>query len=346
MNTYQIKEEIINITPYGSFREYNEKKAIRYFKNGTWYINQKIENEDTFEKSYEQCESFVHPSVRDWENVDRIISNIQGINATIKKVTRQIIFNNSKLCIEEKIMNYINYEGEKFAFIGNISDIKNAAELLKIQKINTMERVWDIDRTSVILDPEASANLFHQLTKLIRGNDPKLKLGERIFSEDITVYDNPQNPYLIGSQAFDDEGVKTSKKQLIADGVLNSYLGTLSSKYGEPGNARGIIPEPDYFNLEVKQGDWHFKELIEDTKSGILVIGAYRSEILKNSIRIFPKKVLLINGGGIIVREIAITFQDLLTIDAISRDIKSAYVDESHGAITPFIRLKAKPIIY
>ncbi|ARM76071.1 metallopeptidase TldD-related protein [Acidianus manzaensis] len=350
MQTYEVKENIINSTSNGVFNEYYEIKTVRYFKNGNWYINKKIDKEDKIEKNYDVCESFIHPSINEWNNAIDILSQIQDANIKVKKVSRKISFEDSISCVEEKIMNYIEYENEKFAFIGNLSDIKSAVgllnELSSVQKISGIERVWPIDRTYVILDPEATANLFHQLMNFIKGDNPKLKLGERIFSEDISIFDNPRNPYLIGSQVFDDEGVKTRKKQVISDGTVTEYLGTLTSKYGNPGNARGILPHPDYFNLEVKPGDWNFKELLDDTKFGLLVLGSTRSEIIKNSIRRFPKNALLLNSGRIFVREIAITLQDLITIDAISKDMKSAYIDELHGAITPFIRLKAKPIIY
>lgn len=349
MHTYEEKEHIIHVSSYGLYEEKREIKLERYLKNGSWYINEKIDNEDNISKQYEICETFIHPSVKEWEKAKQILSQLKEANITAKKITRKIRFNDRE-CIEEKVLNYIEYNGEKFAFVGNISDIRSVIDFLKMQKVYGAQKLWGIERTAIILDPEVTSNLFHEVMFFLKGDEPKIKLGERIFSEDISIYDNPKNSYLIGFHEFDDEGVKTKKKQVIADGIVNEYLGTLTSKQGEPGNARGVIPKPDYFNIEVKQGDWNFQEIIQDTKIGILVLGAARSEIVKNSIRVFPKRALLISEGEIatslVVREIAITLHDLLTVDAISKDVKGSYVDDFHGAISPFIRLYAKPLIY
>lgn len=349
MHIYEQKEDIIVASPYGIYEETKEVKLQRYFKNGYWHINERVDNEDEIKKDYEECSSFIHPSIKEWERAKEILSSLREANIIVKKVVRKIKFNENE-CMEEKVQNFVEYNGEKFAFIGNISDIRNVIDFLKMQKAYSEQKLWGIERTAIILDPEGSANLFHQLFSFLRGDEPKIKLGERIFSEDLTIYDNPKNSYLIGFHEFDDEGVKTKRKQIIADGIVNEYLGTLATKYGEAGNARGIIPRPDYFNLEVKPKDWGFQEIIQETKQGILILGATRSEIVRNSIRIFPKRSLLISNGeavkGIIVREVAITFHDLLTIDAVSKEIRGSYVDELHGAITPFIRIYAKPIIY
>lgn len=349
MHTYEQRDDIIYVSPYGLYEESREVKLQRYLKNGSWYINEKVENEDRVTKDYELCETYIHPSIKEWENAKDILSRFKEANIIVKKVTRKMIFSDRE-CVEEKVLNYIEYNGERFAFVGNISDIKSVMDFLKMQKTFVEQKFWGIDRTAIILDSEAVANLFHQLMSFLKGDEPKIKLGERIFSEDISVYDNPKNSYLIGFHEFDDEGVKTKKKQLIADGIINDYLGTLTSKYGEAGNARGIIPRPDYFNIEVKPKDWGFREMIQDTKSGLLILGATRSEVVKNSIRIFPKRSLLIGNGevsrGVMIREIAITLHDLLTIDAVSKEVRGSYVDDFHGAVTPFIRLYAKPILY
>ncbi|BDC19433.1 metallopeptidase TldD-related protein [Acidianus sp. HS-5] len=340
MQTYELMEEIAHLIPAsGIYRESRKIKVNRYLSKSGWVLN-KFEGKEEDIKPHEECESYVSPAVKEWEKLDEILCKLNDITVTVKKVYRKI--NN---CTEEKILNYVEYNGLKFAYAGKPSDLKAVEDFLKMQSVSMNERILGLERTNIILDPEATAHVFHQFMSFLKGDNSRIKLGERI-SREITVYDDPLSESLIGFSTFDDEGVKTRKKEIIGDGTILEYLGTLTTKNGNPGNARGILPIPDYFNLIIKPKDWGFQELIQDTKNGLLVLGVKKSEIVKNSIRIFPRNSMLIGYGGAVVREIAIPLQELVTIDAISKEVKSVYIDDEHGGISPFIRLKARPIVY
>lgn len=340
MQTYELKEEIVHFIPSsGIYRETREIKVNRYLTRSGWVLN-KFEGREEEIKPHEECVSYISPAVKEWDRLDEILSRLSDVSVTVKRVRRRI-----NECVEEKILNYVEYNGLKFAYSGSPSDLKAVADFLKMQSISMEKRVWGLERMNVILDPEATAHLFHQFMNLLRGDNPRIKLGEAISSE-VTIYDDPLNENLVGFTVFDDEGVKTRRREIIGDGIVLEYLGTLTTKNGSPGNARGVLPIPDYFNIVVKPRDWGFQELIQDTKNGLLVLGVVRSEIVKNSIRLFPRNSVLIGSGGVFVREIAIPLQELTTIDAISKEVKSVYIDDFHGGIAPFVRLKARPIIY
>ncbi|AAY79654.1 metallopeptidase TldD-related protein [Sulfolobus acidocaldarius] len=322
---YEVEEEIINFTPQGNFTENRVVKVPRRGVTGG-------------------CSSFTHPSVKDFERIREI--NDDEATIVIKKVRRQIR-DDEHVCVEEKVLNYVSIGDMKFGYVGSPLEVKISLDFLKSIRFNVLEeRVWNLGRVYGILDPEASAHVFHNLVEFLKGDQPRIRLGEKILSDEISVYDNPLNNYLLGFSVFDDEGYPTKRKEIIADGTVSSYLGTSFTKKVEPGNARGFIPKPDYFNLEVSNGSWNVKEMIEDTKGDwILISGVKRSEIVKNSIRLFPRTVIF-KGKGVVVREIAIPLQELLTIDAVSKDGRSVMVDENHGAYTPYVRLKVRPIIY
>ncbi len=340
MQTYELMEETVHLIPgSGTYKETKEIKVNRYLSKSGWILN-KFEGKEEEIKPYEECKSYISPGIKEWEKLDEILQKLNDVSVRVKKVHKKV-----NDCIEEKILNYVEYGDLKFAYAGKPSDLKAVEDFLKMQHVSMNERIFGLERMNVILDPEATAHVFHQLMSFLKGDNPRIKLGERISSE-ITVYDDPLNENLIGFSTFDDEGVKTKKKEIIGDGIILEYLGTLTTKDGNPGNARGILPIPDYFNLVIKPKDWGFQELIQDTKNGLLVLGVKRSEIVKNSIRLFPRNSMLIGYGGAIVREIAIPLQELTTIDAISKEVKSVYIDDDHGGIAPFIRLKARPIIY
>src|SRR5699024_8731554 len=50
------------------------------------------------------------------------------------------------------------------------------------------------------------------------------KLNEKVFSDKLTIIEDPKNEDYPGATIFDDEGTETEKKEIIKDGVLKTYL--------------------------------------------------------------------------------------------------------------------------
>ncbi|WP_019504387.1 TldD/PmbA family protein [Pleurocapsa sp. PCC 7319] len=114
------------------------------------------------------------------------------------------------------------------------------------------------------------------------------KLGEKIFDPKITVFEDPS----LGVSAcqFDDEGVPTSKKNLIDQGVVKQFYwdrrwaarqGVQSSGNGFRG---GISrPSPSLANVCITPGTTKVDDLIAGIEEGIIVdqvLGAGQSNIL------------------------------------------------------------------
>ena len=83
----------------------------------------------------------------------------------------------------------------------------------------------------VLFTADMAPRLFGQLISAIRGgalyrNASFLldKLGEKIFPEFIHVHEQPHLLKALGSAAFDSEGVATYARDLVKDGVLQSYV--------------------------------------------------------------------------------------------------------------------------
>ncbi|MBI5919196.1 MAG: metalloprotease PmbA [Nitrosomonadales bacterium] len=95
------------------------------------------------------------------------------------------------------------------------------------------------------------------------------QLGQAIFSPQVSVSDDPGLLRGLGSSAFDDEGVKTQRRTLVADGVLQGYfLSTYSArKLGlrTTGNSGGT------HNLILKPGELDFAGLLKQMGRGLLV---------------------------------------------------------------------------
>jgi PmbA protein len=94
-------------------------------------------------------------------------------------------------------------------------------------------------------------------------------LGQQIFSPLVRVHDVPDLPRALGSSPFDDEGVRTQRRDIVRDGVLNGYfLGSYSArKLGmrSTGNAGGS------HNLIVDSTGEDFATLLRQLGRGLLV---------------------------------------------------------------------------
>jgi len=94
-------------------------------------------------------------------------------------------------------------------------------------------------------------------------------LGQPVFSANVSISERPHLPKGLASSAFDNEGVATTDRELVTDGVLQGYV--LSSysarKLGmtTTGNAGGS------HNLIVKSGDQDFAGLVKTLHRGLVV---------------------------------------------------------------------------
>jgi predicted Zn-dependent protease len=358
-DTYEFREIAINasnskgISLYESFREIKTK---RYLVGNKWIIGDfeiKQDYGSSENKNFEQCSSFRHENVNYWNKIRNILREyLEKFNniSIISKYIERSIKTNENICTEEKVILTLEVCKRKYSYIGNPMEIQDIINYI-IERCEDLQGVsitslWNLQgRSEAILDPEIVSSIFHYFIKdFLNGENPKVKLNERILG-DITVIDNPLNQRCSGYHSFDDEGVKTKRSELIGDGYVQNYLGTRTSKYGEPGNGRGVLPEPDYFCMEIKGGDWKISEMFEETKDGIYASGVIRAEKVGNSVRIIPR-VIMKGGKYIKVREIAIPYSELVNINAISKDVISVSVFDNYGAIAPFIRMPIRILLY
>ncbi len=103
----------------------------------------------------------------------------------------------------------------------------------------------------VIFPAELARGLFGHLIAAINGTSQYRKAsflldsrGKRVFSELVDIVEDPLIPGAMASAPFDGEGVATSRRQLVEDGILNGYvLSSYSARrlgLTTTGNAGGI----------------------------------------------------------------------------------------------------------
>ncbi|BBB14620.1 peptidase U62 modulator of DNA gyrase [Candidatus Rickettsiella viridis] len=128
----------------------------------------------------------------------------------------------------------------------------------------------------VIFHAEIASSLIGNFLSAISGGNLYRKasflvnhLGQPIFSDKITIHEQPHLLKGLGSAPFDDEGVTTRNRTLVSNGVLQGYL--LSSysarklgmqTTGNAGGAHNIVLETSQLSLE---------DLIKQMDRGLLV---------------------------------------------------------------------------
>jgi len=163
---------------------------------------------------------------------------------------------------------------------------KNAAKLIDVHPVKET-------KTQVVLNPDFVSLLTHEILGHPSEGDRVLgkemawaggawwagKLGQKIGSENLNVFDDPTIKGSLGCYLYDDEGVKTSRTNLIENGVLKSHLQSRETaeifKSKTTGNMRAtsykFMPLIRMACTCIAAGDWDPDEMIRDVKDGYLI---------------------------------------------------------------------------
>ena len=165
----------------------------------------------------------------------------------------------------------------------NFKDI-NAKELSKKVVKKTLDMIGAAPVESgvypVILEKEAMQSILMGFFSMFSGeailrhlSALEGKVGEKIMSDKINIIDDPLKEDALVQEPFDAEGVATSTKEVVAGGMLKTYLHNLKTAKAlgvEPtGNAStsGVRP----MNFYLKPGDLELKQMMKKIKRGLLI---------------------------------------------------------------------------
>ncbi len=140
-------------------------------------------------------------------------------------------------------------------------------------------------RFPVIYDPRVSNGLLGHLAGAISGpavargtSFLKDKMGEEIFSAGITIVDDPHRPRGLRSKPFDGEGIANTRRKVIEDGRLTTWILSLSSarqlgleSTGHAARGTSGPPGPSVSNLFMEPGTLSAAELMADIAKGFYV---------------------------------------------------------------------------
>jgi len=140
----------------------------------------------------------------------------------------------------------------------------------------------------------------------------KNKVGEQVFDNGLSLWDDATTAYGIGSSPCDDEGMPSQRTALIKNGVVSNFLYDLQTAAlagtQSTGNGRrsgGSFPKPAISSLVIDEGGVSFEAMVEDIKEGLIVerlIGADQGNLLGGD---FGGNVLLgykVENGRIVGR--------------------------------------------
>jgi PmbA protein len=137
----------------------------------------------------------------------------------------------------------------------------------------------------VVYDARVAGSVIGHLAGAINGASVargttflKDRLGARIFHESVEIHDDPRRVRGLRSRAFDGEGTPTAARDIIAAGVLTTWL--LDSRSarqlgmrstGHAGRGTGGPPAPGPTNLYLAAGEMTPAELMADIRLGLYV---------------------------------------------------------------------------
>ncbi|MCV0373000.1 MAG: TldD/PmbA family protein [Nitrosarchaeum sp.] len=149
------------------------------------------------------------------------------------------------------------------------------------------------ERGVVVMNPDFVALLTHEILGHPSEADRVLgkemawaggawwsgKLGERIGSENLNVFDDPTISHSLGWYHYDDEGVKTKRTNLVENGILKNHMQNRETAHVFGKEPTGNMRATSYMFMPlirmactcIQKGDWEQEEMIKDVKNGYFV---------------------------------------------------------------------------
>jgi TldD protein len=149
------------------------------------------------------------------------------------------------------------------------------------------------EKATVVMNPDFVSLLTHEIlghpseADRVLGKEMawaggawwKDKLGEKIGSKNLNVFDDPTIKESLGWYYFDDEGVPTQKTALIEEGILKNHMQNRETSCLFKSQPTGNMRATDYRFVPlirmactcIGAGDWKVDEMIKEVKNGYLV---------------------------------------------------------------------------
>jgi TldD protein len=149
------------------------------------------------------------------------------------------------------------------------------------------------EKATIVMNPDFVALLTHEILGHPSEADRVLgkemawaggawwagKLGKKIGSDNLNVFDDPTIEGTLGHYGFDDEGNKATRTELVKDGVLSNHMQSRETAEIFHTNPSANMRASSYRFMPlirmactcIDKGDWDPEEMIKDIKNGYLI---------------------------------------------------------------------------
>lgn len=181
------------------------------------------------------------------------------------------------------------------------ADLRDADDIGRIAAERAVERAGahkpKTGAYPVLFDERIASGLIGHLLQatngmmIARGSSwLREAVGEQVLPKGLSVIEDPHRARVTGSKLFDAEGLATSKRAIVDDGVLTGWTLDLATarKLGLQSTANaargtGSPPNPNLTNVSLTMGDKSRADLIKDMGTGLLVTSMIGSTINPNT---------------------------------------------------------------
>ena len=315
-----------------------EVKELNLYDDTHIENNDKIEYLSKLEASASKNKKIINTESSFTEDKSNfILANTDGFRKGFK--TSSFVASSVAVAKDDKSMER-DYE---YTLKCHLKDIKSAEELGKVAAEQTIRKLSPrkigSEKIAIIFDKRIAKGILSTFASAItssaisRGTSfLKDKIGQKIFSNSISIFDKPDILKGLGSQSFDSEGVKTETLKLVEQGILKDYL--LDTYNGKKLNLKSNGRCGGTSNLYFDNGNVSYKDLLSSNPKSLYItetIG-HGSNIITGDYSVGATGFFVENGEfKYPVNEITIAgnFKDMFQNITLANDLEFEYSTNS-----------------
>jgi PmbA protein len=166
----------------------------------------------------------------------------------------------------------------------NIDEFAESVAKEAVQKLGSI--TVDSGKYKILMRRDAAKSILATFVSMFSAENVqkglsklKGKIGEKIGSDLVNILDDPFIDKGVSNRPFDDEGVPTTKKYIIKNGVLQTFLYDLKTAYKDGVKSTGNAIKNSYtskssispINFVFSKSDKSFDDLVKELDSGLII---------------------------------------------------------------------------
>ena len=235
---------------------------------------EKIKNADKIRDKYKEINKLTIYFSETYKNTRIINSN--GIDISTDSHLSQLIVEtvvkkeDKFTSYDQKILTTDKKEINIEEFVEDV--VKKAILICEKEKLET-------NKFNIILDSAVSSRIVSNLATMLSATNIRNKfsclenkLNKKVFSDKLTIIEDPTNKKYPGYRLFDDEGTETYKKSIVDSGKIATFLYNIKeamiNEISSTGNGYSGISTK---NMYVVPGELSEKDLIKKLDNGLYI---------------------------------------------------------------------------